>query len=227
LEGSRKDIFTLGGAINFVAAVSIFGFGSAITAIVTVAFVAVLLVFFAAIYVGFGVVWLIDRIYCSIHKIRNACPSCQEPFLIPVYECPECGAKHTELAPNKYGILKRRCLCGAKLPTTFLNGRGDLPAYCPSCGFGLSGSTASRLFAIPVIGGPSVGKTCYINMVIDHLMNKTVPETGWNLEFIIEEDRLAYNNTSQNLRKGVRPLKTELDALTAYSFKHNRSVFTP
>ena len=155
-----------------------FVFGSLITAFTTFAHIAVLFAFFAFIYMGFGLLWLIDRIYIMINKIKNACPNpdCQASFLIPTYECPGCGEKHTNLVPSKYGILKRTCLCGTKLPTTFLNGRGQLKAYCPECDTALSGDTASRQYAFPVIGGPSVGKTCFINMAIDQMMSDVAPE---------------------------------------------------
>ena len=142
----EKGCFTMGGGMNLIAAISIFTFGSLITAFTTFAHIAVLFAFFAFIYMGFGLLWLIDRIYIMINKIKNACPNpdCQASFLIPTYECPGCGEKHTNLVPSKYGILKRTCLCGTKLPTTFLNGRGQLKAYCPECDTALSGDTASR-----------------------------------------------------------------------------------
>jgi len=214
----ERGFFSIGGGMHLVAAICIFVFGSMITFFTSAIHIAILGLFFLAIYLGFGIVWIIDRIYIYIHKIKNACPnpSCQASFLIPTYECPECGAKHTKLVPGKYGILKRRCLCGNKIPTTFLNGRGSLPAYCPECGIGLSGDTASRQYAIPVIGGPSVGKTCYINMAIDRLINNVAPSKGWNLTFISEEDERTYKSTSDSMKKGIRPLKTELDSLTAY-----------
>lgn len=219
LEISRdKGMFTMGGAMNLVAALSIFGFGSLITAFTTAIHIGILFLFFALIYVGFGLLWLIDRIYIMVNKIKNACPnsSCQAPFLIPVYECPECGVKHTELVPSKYGILKRTCNCGAKLPTTFLNGRGQLKAYCPECGSALSGDTASRQYAFPVIGGPSVGKTCYINMTIDQMMNNVAPTRGWDMKFITDSDEKDHALAMKSLNQGVRLLKTELNALTAY-----------
>jgi len=114
----EKGYFTMGGAMNLVAAISIFVFGTIITALTSLLHVGVLFLFFAAIYLGFGVLWLVDRIYIYANKIKNACPNpaCQAPFLIPTYECPECGVKHTALVPSKYGILKRTCICGAKLP---------------------------------------------------------------------------------------------------------------
>ena len=214
----EKGYFTMGGAINLVAAISIFVFGSIITAFTTAVHIAVLLTFFACIYIGFGVLWLIDRIYIMLNKIKNACPNpdCQASFLIPVYECPECGAKHTQLVPSKYGILKRTCLCGAKLPTTFLNGRGRLKAYCPECNTALSGDTASRQYAIPVIGGPSVGKTCYINMAIDQMMNDIAPARGWEMKFINDSEEKDHALAMKSLNQGVRLMKTELNALTAY-----------
>lgn len=186
----EKGCFTMGGGMNLIAAISIFTFGSLITAFTTFAHIAVLFAFFAFIYMGFGLLWLIDRIYIMINKIKNACPNpdCQASFLIPTYECPGCGEKHTNLVPSKYGILKRTCLCGTKLPTTFLNGRGQLKAYCPECDTALSGDTASRQYAFPVIGGPSVGKTCFINMAIDQMMSDVAPARSWKMSFISDTE---------------------------------------
>ena len=215
---AEKGFFSIGGGMNLVAAMAIFVFGSMITAFTTAVHVGVLLFFFACIYIGFGLLWLVDRIYIFANKIKNACPnpSCQASFLIPVYECPGCGRKHTALVPSRYGILKRTCLCGEKLPTTFLNGRGSLKAYCPECDFPLSGDTASRQYAFPVIGGPSVGKTCYINMVIDQMMSDVAPAQGWEMEFIGETDERDHALAMKSLKSGIRLLKTELNALTAY-----------
>ena len=219
LANARDNgFFSFGGGMNLVAAISILTFGSIISAFTTFYHIIVLLFFFAVVYVAFTLLWLLDRLYILINKIKNACPNpeCQAPFLIPVYECPHCGVKHTRLVPGKYGIFKRTCQCGAKLPTTFLNGRGKLKAYCPACDMGLSGDTASRQYAFPVVGGPSVGKTCYINMVIDQLMNDVAPSRGWEMNFITERDQKDHALAMKALNQGVRLNKTELDALTAY-----------
>lgn len=214
----EKGCFTMGGGMNLIAAISIFTFGSLITAFTTFAHIAVLFAFFAFIYIGFGLLWLIDRIYIMINKIKNACPNpdCQAPFLIPTYECPGCGEKHTNLVPSKYGILKRTCLCGTKLPTTFLNGRGQLKAYCPECDTALSGDTASRQYAFPVIGGPSVGKTCFINMAIDQMMSDVAPARSWEMSFISDTEEKDHALAMKSLNQGVRLMKTELNSLTAY-----------
>ncbi|MBQ2726856.1 MAG: hypothetical protein IJF78_14220 [Clostridia bacterium] len=217
-KAADDGFISWGGGIHLVAAICIYVFGSMLTIFTSVLHISILLTFFCAIYLGFSIVWLIDRIYIFINKIKNACPNpnCQASFLIPTYECPQCHVMHTKLVPGKYGILHRTCNCGCKIPTTFMNGRGDLQAYCPECGFSLSGNTASKQYAIPVIGGPSVGKTCYINMAIEQMISTVAPQKGWEVSFISEDDEKAFKATSSALKKGVRPLKTESDALTAY-----------
>lgn len=218
LLAKQKGFFTFGGGVNLVAALAVLFYGSIVSFWATVFHIGILLFFFACIYIGFSALWLIDRIYILVHKIKNACPNpeCQASFLIPVYECPNCGVKHTKLVPGKYGILKRTCQCGAKIPTTFLNGRGKLKAYCPDCGNALSGDTSSRQYAFPVVGGPSVGKSCYINMVIQQMMTDVAPARNWKLEFITEKDSKDHGIAMRALNQGVRLNKTELDALTAY-----------
>lgn len=206
------------GGVHVVAGLCIFIFGSLITALTTVLHIFVLGVILFIIYVLFGITWLIDRIYIAVNKIRNACPNpgCQESFLIPAYECPNCGRVHTKLVPGRYGIWHRTCLCGYKLPTTFLNGRNKLTAYCPHCGTHLSGDTASRQFAIPVIGGPSVGKTCILNMAVRSLIDDYAPSHDWDVSFMAQADETKYLATVDSLNRGIRPMKTDEDALTAY-----------
>ena len=54
----EKGCFTMGGGMNLIAAISIFTFGSLITAFTTFAHIAVLFAFFAFIYMGFGLLLL-------------------------------------------------------------------------------------------------------------------------------------------------------------------------
>lgn len=214
----EKGYLSFGGGMNLIAAVSIFVFGSIITALTSAVHIGILFLFFACVYICFGILWLIDRIYIMANKIKSAChySDCQAAFLIPVYKCRKCGAKHTQLVPSKYGIFRRVCLCGEKLPTTFLNGRGRLEAYCPKCDRPLSGDTASRQYAFPVIGGPSVGKTCYINMAIEQIKNDAAPANKWEVKFMDKNEERDHDLAMKSLKRGVRLMKTELDSLTAY-----------
>lgn len=100
--------------------------------------------------------------------------------------------------------------------TTFLNGRGQLKAYCPECDTALSGDTASRQYAFPVIGGPSVGKTCFINMAIDQMMSDVAPARSWEMSFISDTEEKDHALAMKSLNQGVRLMKTELNSLTAY-----------
>ena len=104
-----RGIFSFGGGLNLVATIAIFTYGSFVSAITTFFHIAILLFFFVLVYLAFAALWIVDRLYIVINKIRNACPNpeCQASFLIPVYECPKCGVKHTKLVPGKYGIFKR------------------------------------------------------------------------------------------------------------------------
>ncbi len=216
MVGAGGGSFIVG--IHIIAGICIFVFGSIITAITTVLHIYILGVILFVIYVLFGITWLIDRIYIAANRIKNACPNpnCQREFLIPAYECPNCGRIHTKLVPGRYGIWHRTCLCGYKLPTTFLNGRNKLQAYCPHCGGTLEGDTASQQYAIPVIGGPSVGKTCILNMAVRSLINDYAPEHSWDISFSSPADEAKYAATVSSFDNGIRPMKTDQDALTAY-----------
>jgi hypothetical protein len=101
-------------------------------------------------------------------RIFLACPSCYKKFGLPIYNCPGCAAVHKALVPGTYGIFRRRCVCGRKLPTLFLFGRNELPGFCPHCSKPLSASIGTiRNIHIPVVGGPAAGKTSFLmaNMV--------------------------------------------------------------
>jgi hypothetical protein len=94
------------------------------------------------------------------------CPWCYEKNLYPVYHCPgldgPCGRPHADIRPGRYGVVRRRCVCGYKLPTLILLGSFRLPAYCrhPLCGQPMSDETGRyREIVLPLIGGASAGKT--------------------------------------------------------------------
>ena len=104
---------------NILAMAAVVVCGSLITAAITLVNVLVLVVFMAVLYLGFTAIWAVDRLYLVHKRIFTACHECKKKSLIPTYLCPRCGAKHTNLTPGVYGILRRTCSCGEKLPTTF------------------------------------------------------------------------------------------------------------
>ncbi len=170
------------GLVNILAMVAVVVCGSAITAVITFINIVILLVFMAIVYIGFTIIWIVDRLYLVRKKIFTACHECKEKSLIPTYICPKCGAKHTNLTPGVYGILKRTCNCGEKLPTAFFNGRKNLEAECPNCGHKLS-DRESRPICIPIVGGRSVGKTAFITAFSKEFIESIAPAKGFDIEF--------------------------------------------
>lgn len=194
--------------------------GVAISVALSVVHIAVLVVFNVIVYLIALLVWGIDKIYLSIHKMFGACPYCKRKYSIPTYVC-DCGAKHRNLVPGKYGIFRRKCMCGRKIPTTILFGRRKLNAECPECGRSLNndaGVSEAVPVCIPVIGGPSVGKTCYITAVMKELLEKVSPKTGINIAFYNNSNKVACENMINLYNQGAIQSKTSDYNPAAYNF---------
>lgn len=165
--------------------------GTLTTTVLSVANIVVLLVFSLVVYSLAFILWVIDGIYRKVHGIFGACPICGEKYNIPIYVCSNCGKEHKKLIPGKYGIFNRRCQCGNKMPTMFINGRRKLEAICPNCNCNLAnkmGVSESSLVCIPVIGKKSAGKTCYITSVMKDITSKVMKNqmvaSKYKLEFV-------------------------------------------
>ena len=171
------------------------------------------------IYVAFSIVWFLDFVYRKLHGIISHCSNCQQRVSLPYYRC-ACGKIHTQLIPSKYGILKRECDCGRKLPVTFLNGRQKLDAICPHCNASLADGGAHIAITFPLIGGPSSGKTCFVNMAIYSLSQHA---QKLNYEFAYEDEgTMEYENNIQGIQNGEFPAKTNDMALVFYRFTWGR-----
>jgi hypothetical protein len=185
--------------------------------LITIFQVSLLLALFLAAVVLFVIVFLLDKIYCMINAIVSHCPLCQSKFTLPIYICPKCGAKHDRLYPGIYGILNRTCQCGAELPTIFFNGRHRLEAQCPHCKCNIKDGGLHASWLVPVVGGPSSGKTCYINMAMMSLQKNAYSRYG--LRFEHEKNGLdEYEENARNLSNGYLPPKTTDLRLKYYQF---------
>ena len=92
-DGRTTRLFKL--VLNVLAMLSVLIYGSIITAVVSVINIAVVFVVMAVIYLGFSIIWLVDRLYLIRKHIFTACHECKEKSLIPTYICPRCGAPVT------------------------------------------------------------------------------------------------------------------------------------
>ena len=228
-ESTVAKIFL--GLVNILAIIAVVICGSIITAIITLINILVLLAFMVIVYFGFTLIWFVDRVYLIQKKIFTACNECKEKSLIPTYICPKCGAKHTNLTPGVYGILKRQCNCGERLPTTFFNGRKNLEAECPMCGHKLM-DRESRPICIPVVGGRSVGKTAFITAFSREFIETVAPANGFEIEFYNEKKADIYKEITQdyiagNTRMTGRPQDVNIASSVSFSFFVKNPAFSP
>lgn len=165
----------------------------------------------------FFLLWLLaDSVYCAVKHISSHCANCQDQFSLPVYICPQCGEEHTRLRPSKYGIWRRTCNCGYKLPTTFFNGREKLEAHCPNCGMNIKDGGKHVDLCIPVVGGASSGKTCFINQSITAI-GEIADNYGLAYEFS-SNGLDDYADNMNNISHGYLPDKTTDMRLKYYQF---------
>lgn len=236
--GNSKIVIVFKFILNVLAIVSVCVFGSIITAAVSLVNILVLLVIMVFVYIIFSIIWLIDRIYLVKNKIFTACDECKGKSLIPIYICPKCGARHTNLTPGVYGILHRTCTgiradsyCGEVLPTTFFNGRKKLAAICPFC-FNPISNRESVPICIPVVGGRSVGKTAFITAFSKDFIEKVAPAHGWDIELYNQKKKQIYDEIETDYNNGTtrltaRPQDINQTSSVSFSFFVKGEGFKP
>lgn len=213
-----KGIMSLLGAGRLLSCFSLILFGTFFFLIISAAVSVILGTAFLTVYILAFIVWSIDRLCLLWKEIFVACPNCKEKYLIPVYICSGCRAKHTRLTPGKYGLFNRTCNCGKKMPSHFMTGRGRLEAECPKCGFALSG-TGSRPLCVPIVGGRSSGKTAYITAFSYDFIEKAAPRNGFVISHYNDATRQFYDSeiTNDYMSGTTRMTKTEEDLRKASS----------
>lgn len=125
-----------------------------------------------------GVLRGADTALLAAKGIRGmTCPHCYRKIDYPSYSCeaPNCSRRHRDVRPGRYGVLRRRCACGARLPTLLLLGSHQLPAFCPEpeCGRAMSDETGRRREQIvPLFGARAAGKTQLMAAIMMRLMRE-------------------------------------------------------
>ena len=121
-----------------------------------------------------GILFICTFAYSRFYRIFFRCPDCHKEMDIPTFLCPKCATEHTRLWPSIYGVFTHRCkACESRLPTLRLRipgiqvvaGRDQLARICPYCRtqMNVDIGTGTNIH-IPIVGGPSAGKSNYIVM---------------------------------------------------------------
>ncbi len=193
--------------------------GTIFTFAISAVFCLLSLVFAGITFPFFGIVLLIETIIFKIKKISYRCPACKHEYDLPVYICPQCGIKHIRLKPGRYGIFKRRCVCGTVLPVT-MSSKGiykreetvmvsysgspvqrnfeeritlkDIESHCPKCN-AEHNAGMSHPISIALIGGASAGKTTFKAAFLHDFIGEETIKYNIDYEFPSESLEKEYN----------------------------------
>jgi hypothetical protein len=213
-EDSRNAVHNEGfgmalAVLWFGASVSVFVFGTLFTIILSILHIILLASFFSLIYLGFSLVAGVEGLVFLVRRFASVCPVCHTHLGLPTYLCPACGQEHPRLVPSRFGILWHKCRCGEKLPCTIFTNRGELQSKCPHCDNFLSREhTETPKAFLPIIGGPSVGKSAYLFALCRYLHEQAVPETGRQAQFLEQAQAASYDEVVEGMEEGKTPQKT-------------------
>ena len=204
---------------HYASGLAVVVFGTLMFSILSVVHVVLLGLVAGVYFATYMLVWSADALYRAVNRIFTACPwsDCYGKHILPVYHCKVCNRRHTQLWPGKYGIFHRTCLCGARLPTTFFNGRSRLYASCPDCGNRLE-SQETRPVVIPIIGAVSAGKTTFLFRLLNQLHTKYAPAHNREFVFANNYNQQLYNHNINLLARGGFPEKTQQKNPIAFNF---------
>ncbi|NPV66204.1 MAG: hypothetical protein HPY64_03565 [Anaerolineae bacterium] len=148
----------------------------------------------------------------ALYRIYFRCPNCHAQMRIPVVICPACDRRHTRLWPSVYGVFYHTCDCGERLPTLDLLGRRRLVQRCPVCDSVLNEAIgrATNLH-IPIVGGPSAGKTHYLVATVRELIERYAPAHNLTITMPDVQHRRDYEASVRLLRRGQQLRKTPIE----------------
>lgn len=163
-------------------------------------------------------------LHINIWHISYDCPNpyCYERRSLPIFRCSHCSAEHQRLRPNIYGILTHRCQCGTKLHTMERFGRRKLARICPGCRNPLNHDIGQGTnIHLPLVGGPSSGKTHYIVTALDALIQSYSSAYHYHFSFPNQHQKSSFWANVQRLTQGQVLAATPEIAPPAYTLKVN------
>lgn len=202
------------------------------------------LIFTSVVYVLFGVALAFETLYFKLKKVSFRCQKCTHAYKIPIYACPHCKIKHVKLKPGKFGVLKRKCVCGTILPLT-VKATGkmlikdsttgnyikkkysvtDMESFCPHCG-NSDKAGITHPVSIALIGGASAGKTTFKVAFLKDFLDEEIVNYGIDFEFLDD----SYDSEFKQIESYYRgipipptPYGAEYDIITfSFMLKHKK-----
>lgn len=189
------------------SAITLLTLGNVITLLLLCMQIILLVLYGLPNYIFFLFVWGLDNLYRKRNGVYVICPSCHTEDVLPTYACPECQRRHNNVIPGRFGILKRKCICGTKIPVAYFNGRKNLEAFCKQCETPIV-VPETKPICIPIIGGPQVGKTCFLSSATIQLIQDIAPQNNWTVSFTDEDQQRQIEHVSTNIKQWIAPSKT-------------------
>lgn len=196
------------------------GLGFAAAVVVLAAVTLVQAVMFASLAaVSIGVIYLLrvlDSGLLLLRGIRITCPNPRDYGRVPYpsYKCARCGVMHFDVRPGRYGVVRRVCRCGNRLPTLLMLGSHRLDAFCPKCEEPLpGGSGAAPEIVLPVFGASNAGKTQLMVLLAlavrekaERMSGMAEPGDDYTRDWIAEQSRrIAASGMPQKTGTDLRP----------------------
>ena len=167
---------------------------------------------------------LAERLFLRINGLFNLCKHCHAKVDLPVYECPNCHARHMNLLPGaRYGIFYRKCStpgCGQKIPVLRITGKNTLPSFCRGCGAALSNDDFVPV-TIAFLGGPSVGKTMLFNALATDSLESVIAGHSWKM-IVKDEEKDKIKQMKNWVECGITPRTTQDRAIDALCIDADR-----
>jgi hypothetical protein len=109
----------------------------------------------------------------AVFPRTQTCPGCSAQVRRPHYICDGRGCKreHRDLRPGRFGVLRRRCHCGASIRTLPLSGSPAATAVCPHCGhaFLAQGAGDTPDILLPFFGATDAARSREMLSMIEQL----------------------------------------------------------
>ncbi|MEO6892915.1 MAG: hypothetical protein ABI456_24215 [Ktedonobacteraceae bacterium] len=176
-----------------------------------------------------GLLFVGTFIYSRFYRIFFRCTDCHKEMDIPTFICPACATKHTRLWPSVYGIFAHRCkTCETPLPTQRLTipglpamtKRDKLVRICPHCGTQMNADIGTGTNVhIPIIGGPSAGKSNYIVMATKGFKELYESVYHYSIAFTDTKHEQDYRESVYRLSSGRELVKTPQVIAHAFNLK--------